>query len=196
MFAVVISVPEDLATALQPLRQKYDPLANKVPAHISILPPFDFFGPPEKLYDHLAGVGDTFAPVKVSLAGWDIQRGSRGYQLRLPLIAGRAELLELRNSLCAGLLASLAPQKEAGYWPYIQFGQFPTHRQMQEARTHLAHFEPQFIFRATELELLHRSAPSQVWQTGKTFGLMATIASPRRKTKSQPLELKQAFKNR
>lgn len=195
MFAVVIPIPDELATAVQPFRQLYDPMADRVAAHISILPPFDFFGPPDALYDHLASTGDTFAPVKVSLAGWDIHRGSQSYQLRLPVIAGRSELSALRNSLCTGILSSLAPQKDTGHWPYIQFGQTESHQQIQHIKQQLVHFEPQFIFRATNLALLYRSGSSQAWQTEKTFGLMATLASSRRKTKTlPPLKFDQALK--
>ncbi|GAB4424291.1 MAG: hypothetical protein Kow0031_03230 [Anaerolineae bacterium] len=195
MYAVVIPVPDDLTTALQPLRERFDPQAGVVAAHISILPPFDYFGPPDALHDHLSATGDVFAPIKVSLVGWDIHRNGQGYQLRLPVIAGRKELPALRNSLCTGLLASLADQKEAGHWPYIQFGQVDSHRQIQAIKQQLVHFEPQFIFRATGFDLLHRPGPNQHWQCQQSFGLMATLASPRRKTKT-PLQIEQAFKNR
>lgn len=196
MFAVVIPVPDELSTALQPFRQKFDPQANYTAAHISILPPFDYFGPLEPLHEHLGTIGDTYAPVRLSLAGWDIHRSSQGYQLRLPLMAGRKELSALRNSLCSGILAALAEQKETGHWPYIQFGQVASHQEIQQVRQQLAHFEPQFIFRATGLELLHRTLANEPWQTQETFGLMATLASPRRTAKPpQPLALNQSPKN-
>ena len=192
MFAVIVPIPTELETAVQPFRQKYDNWVNLVPAHISILLPFEYHGKPDELHDHLQNVCDTHAPIKISLAGWDIHHNSKGYQMRLPIIAGRSELTALKSSLSSGILAPLAKQQETGHWPYIFFGQVATHRELQEAKKQLAGFEPQFIFRSNYLRLLQRSSNSDPWQVQQKIGLKATLSSPRRRSKTPaPLKFNQ-----
>jgi 2'-5' RNA ligase len=41
IYAVVIFLPQDLDDLIFPLRQKFDPLYNKVPGHITIMFPFE-----------------------------------------------------------------------------------------------------------------------------------------------------------
>ena len=191
MFTVIIPIPRDLETALYPFRQKYDKTVDVASAHISILPSFDYFGEQDTLDEHLQDVCENYAPIKVSLAGWDLQRSSRGYEMRLPIIAGRSELVALKSSLSSGILSQLPKQNETGYWPHIHFGEV-AHQELEEVKKQLLNFEPQFIFRSMYLELLQRSAPDDPWQTQKKYGLKATVTSPRRRAKTPtPLRIDQ-----
>jgi hypothetical protein len=190
MYRVIAAIPDDLANAIQPYRQKYDMGFSLMPPHISLLRPFQLSGPADELYDHLSEIGETHAPIKVSLVGWDIHPNDKGYELRLPIIAGKSEFTALRNHLLTGLLQPLVPTTE-DYWPHINFGQLSTESEMQRAKQHLKSFEPQYIFRVTYLELWQSTDQFQPWQLNKRFSLEATMASRRRRSNSPnpPLRL-------
>ncbi len=181
MRTITAPVPTKLATVLEPYRQKFDPLAKIIPPHIAVIKPFRFSGAPEQLHDHISEVGATHAPIRVSLAGWDAS-SQTGYHLRLPLITGRLEFTELRNDLLASLLnRPVRPDKD--YWPHITFGRFSKPSELEQARKTLKGFEPQFVFRASKLELWQRDTLEQPWKIEKKFALEATALSPPRKKK-------------
>jgi 2'-5' RNA ligase len=178
MYVVIAPIPEDLAAAVQPYRERYDPLAGALPPHITILNPFEFSDPPQILYNHLVEIGETYAPIKVSVAGWDIYRYI-DYQLRLPIIAGRAELTALRDDLLTGPL-SYCPGQDKDYWPHLFLGKFNDEAQVAQVRKDLDRFEAQFIFRVTHLELWQWYKPDHPWEIRKRFGLEATLSSAHR----------------
>ncbi|HRV90924.1 MAG TPA: 2'-5' RNA ligase family protein [Anaerolineae bacterium] len=178
MYTLIAPVPIALATALNPYRQKYDPLASVLPPHISILSPFEFSDPPELLYNHFHNVGETFAPIKVSIAGWDTYRHI-DYQIRLPALAGRDILVELRENLLTGPL-KYCPGQDKDYSPHIILGKFTEQADLEKARQDLQGFEPQFIFRVTHLELRRWEKPGDPWKLRKKITLEATLAGARR----------------
>src|SRR5512136_2899078 len=106
MYTIIAMLPHNLVTALEPHRQKFDPQAHIIPPHITIVAPFEFSGPPANLYDHLDYIGETHAPIKVTLVGWDADTQA-GYHLYLPLVTGGPELMALRQHLLTGLLYHL-----------------------------------------------------------------------------------------
>ena len=181
MYMITAPIAEDLAVLIEPYRQKYDPLVKTMPSHISILKPFELSIPMEELYIHLEEIGDTFAPIKVSVIGWDAHQET--CQLRLPLVAGRQEFATLRNNLLAGPLSGAAQPDEA-YWPHITFGRFKAHPELETVKASLKGFEPKFVFRVNHLELMQRDHQSAVWQIQKKFGLNATAAGARRRKRT------------
>ena len=191
MYMIVAPIPEDLATMVQPYRVKYDTMANYVAPHIAVVAPFQFSGSPEELVDHLKDIGETHAPIKISLVGWDIDHQPNHYQLRLPIIAGRVEFAALRNHLLSGPLSYLA-ESEKSYWPNIPMGEFNTEAEVQRAKEHLKRFEPQYIFRVTYLELFEQQEPSHPWRLKSKFGLHATVSSSRgrSRTPSGPINIR------
>src|SRR5262245_14931797 len=102
MFIILAPVPENLAKALEPYRSKYDPMAKVIFPHITIVKPFRYSGSVEKLHEHLHEVGESHAPIKVSLAGWDAY-DQVPYQVCLPLIAGQQEFVALHSHLLTGV---------------------------------------------------------------------------------------------
>jgi hypothetical protein len=188
MFTIIAPIPADLATAIQPYRQKYDPQAQIIPAHIGVSPSFTFDPPVAELVDHLKDIGEMHAPVKVSLAGWDIHQEKFHY-LRLPIIGGKAEIIALHEHLLTGPLSQVQ-RHPVDYWPHIAFGQIMDEGQLEAVRQHLKWFEPHYIFRVTHFELWQRQNSTDPWFMQHRFGLEATVASPRRrKSPSQPLRL-------
>ena len=45
MYTIIALLPHSLVTALEPHRQKFDPQANIIPPHITVVEPFEFSGP-------------------------------------------------------------------------------------------------------------------------------------------------------
>ncbi|NJN99206.1 MAG: 2'-5' RNA ligase family protein [Anaerolineales bacterium] len=174
MYTIVAPVPENLNTAVEPYRQKYDPLAGLAPPHIPLLEPFQFSLPAEQLYAHLSDIGEVYAPIKVFMVGWHVHEGKE-YQLQLPMTAGQPELTALRRELATGLLSSLAGS-EKPYLPHLVFGRFADSAALEQAKAALKGFEPQFVFRVSRLELWQREETNQPWRVEMKFSLKATVA--------------------
>lgn len=178
IYLIAAPIPTELITAVEPYRQKFDPLANAMPPHITVITPFEYTESPELLYDHIRDVSDTHAPIKVSLAGWDTSRREE-YQLRLPLITGRSEFAEIHQDLLAGPLGH-SSHADTDYWAHITFGRFSEESELEQAKKGLAEFEPRFIFRVATLELWQQSSAAADWNLQRGFGLNATVLSPPR----------------
>lgn len=175
MYMVVAPIPDNLIVALEPYRIQFDPTARLMPGNITVLKSFGFSGTVEELHTHLDEIGEHEAPIKVSLAGWDIYT-QRQPLLCLPIIAGHKEFVALRRHLLTGPLSPLANQ-DSDYRPHIVFGRLSDPNDLEFARKLLKNFEPQFIFRVTHLELWQRKVLGEVWQLEKRFGLKGTVLS-------------------
>ncbi len=175
MYTVVALLPQNLVTALKPHRQRFDPQANIIPPHITVVEAFNFSGHIPDLYEHLKETGETHAPIRVSLVAWDAYTQT-DYQLHLPLVTGRLEFTALRENLLTAPLRHLAKPDDL-YWPHITLGRFSTLADLEKAKKALSGFEPQFTFSVTSLELLYRNKPTHPWNTLKRFSLEATILS-------------------
>jgi len=196
MYTVIAPIPVDLATAIHPYRQKFDPLVNVISPHISVLAPFPYAGSVEALVEHLSDIGETHAPIKVSLVGWDIYQHRQEQQLRLPVIAGRQEFAAARDHLISGPLVFLARRQNQSYWAHILFGRLKDQTEEEQARKVLKHFKPQFIFRATHLELLQKTDTMSPWELKKRISLKATVAGKgrRSRTPTTPLKINQIIR--
>jgi len=180
MYTIVALLPQNLVAALEPHRRKYDPQAHIIPPHITVVESFKFSGSIEPLYNHLVKTGESHAPIRVSLVGWDAYTQS-DYQLHLPLVTGRLEFSALREDLMTGPLGHLVETNEP-YWPHITLGRFASLEDLDRAKRTLKGFEPQFTFGVTSLELLYRSSPIRPWQTQQHIKLEGTVMSvPRKK---------------
>ena len=183
MYTVFAPVPKHLAAAIAPYRRRFDSQASLIPPHLNILSPFEFAGQPEALEWHLDDIGESHAPIKVALVSWDVLENG-GYQLRLPVMAGRSELEELYNHLLTGPLSAMAGQQPA-YAPHLSLGRLATAGEIERARAALAGFEPRFLFRVSVLELWQRTEIGQPWQCRKKFSLKATVAGRLRRPARQ-----------
>jgi hypothetical protein len=179
MYTIIAPVPDNLAKAIEPYRQKYDPLAGLAPPHIALLNPFQFTLPPEQLYAHLSEIGETHAPIKIFLVGWHVHEGKE-YQLHLPMTIGQSELAALQAELLTGPLSSLAGSEKL-YQPYLIFGRFADAAALEQAKQALKSFEPQFVFRVSRLELWQRNETGQPWRVEMKFSLKATVVGRARR---------------
>lgn len=103
-YALVIFLPEELDAAIRPLRERFDPDYNQVPAHITILFPFDWNGPVDNL---TAGIQLELAnhePFSIELGSvkdfyptspvmyWNVERGREKLKLFYHQLCGRLDL--------------------------------------------------------------------------------------------------------
>jgi 2'-5' RNA ligase len=181
MHTIVVPLPDNLVTIIEPYRQKYDPLAKVIPPHITLVDPFRYDAPLDSLLEHLNEVGELHSPIKVFLIGWDTYEGE-DYQLHLPMTAGRSELLALHYDLLAGPLNYLAG-KMHGFWPRVVVGRFADPAEFESAKKELAGFTLNLVVRVKQMELLYRKEVGQSWQSVKLFGLKATMAGRARHKK-------------
>lgn len=183
MYTIVIRIPDNLTKALEPYRQRYDPQVGLAPPHITLLESFQFLLPPEQLYAHLSEIGETHSPIKIFLVGWHVEEGKE-YQVQLPMTAGQPELIALRHELLTGPLSSLAGSDKP-YQPHVTFGRFTDHAELERAKQTLKSFEPQFVFRVSQLELWQRDETGQPWQFAMKFSLKATVAGRARRERAE-----------
>lgn len=182
MYTIIAPVPDNLATAIEPHRQRFDPLAHLAPPHIKLLEPFQFAAPVQQLYAHLSEISETHAPIKVFLVGWHVHSG-KDYQLQLPMTAGQPALVKLRRDILTGPLSSLASEK--AYQPHVLFGRFSNPSSLEAAKHVLKGFEPQFVFRVSQLELWRREEVRQPWQVALKFALKGTLAGRSRRSEEK-----------
>jgi hypothetical protein len=179
MYTIVAPVPHNLATALEPYRQKFDPQANLAPAHISILEPFQFAAASERLYAHLSEISEIYAPIRIFVIGWDVFE-NKEYHLHLPMTAGQSELTALRQDILSGLLSNLCVQSRP-YRPAVCFGRLTESDQLQTVKRELKGFEPQFNFRVAHIELWRRDNGTHPWKLEIKFSLKATVVGQSRR---------------
>lgn len=183
MYTIVAPVPENLAKAVAPYRQQYDPLARLAPPHITLLDPFQFVLRPETLYAHLSEIGETHAPIKVFVVGWHVHTGKE-YQLQLPMTAGQAEVAALQAELLTGPLSSLAGAEKV-VRPALIFGRFTDSAALEGAKRALKSFEPHFSFRVGHLELWQRDEANRPWRVEMKFSLKATVVGRARRARAE-----------
>ena len=152
MYTIIVPIPDNLNTAIEPYRQRFDPMANKIEANITLLKPFNFSLESNALHDHLAEMGDNHPPIKISLAGWDVY-SHKLHWICMPPIAGHHELLDLRRDLLTGPLQPLLQQDE-DYRPHIILGRFAKQPALEQAKQKLKRFEPNFVFSGDENDVV------------------------------------------
>ena len=186
MYTVIAPIATELAAAVQIYRHQYDSTVGVIPPHIRIIDPFPFPDSLDALVEHCAEIGETHAPIKVSLVGWDIQPQGEGFAIRLPLIGGQIEFTALRDHLQSGPLSHLPPPPP-DYWAHVSLGWLANKAQVAKAKMALSGFEPKFVFRVSRFELWQVDDTDSSWQRFKKFGLKATVASKRRRQKTPDL---------
>lgn len=105
------------------IRAKYDPLAQHVRPHITLVFPFQSEISTMELITHLKGVLSQIEPFKIILHGITPVQ-SFGNYLFLEIIEGKEEIVDIHKRLYTGLLEPFHPQwlKAGGYYPHMTIG--------------------------------------------------------------------------
>lgn len=121
------------------LREKYDPLARRVAAHLTLVHPFTTTLAPQQLESHIHEVSRSSEVFTLEL------RGVTGHQheyLFLNVKRGNDEVIAIRDALYSGLLARFL-DASVTYVPHVTVGRLASPTQFQEALRALhEHSEP------------------------------------------------------
>jgi 2'-5' RNA ligase len=106
---------------IEQIRSVFDPLAAIVKAHITLVPPFEDDASSEQLHSHIKQAIQNIQPFHITLQGIT---GHEGEYLFLNVKRGNDELIELRDRLYSGILAThFLPQYT--YVPHLTVGRLP-----------------------------------------------------------------------
>jgi 2'-5' RNA ligase len=132
---VIMIFPErEGLEAVEALRRRYDPLANQIPAHITLVFPFSTDLSQERLRRHLADAVRGMAPFPVRLR--DVT-GHEGEYLFLNVKRGNNAPFELHDRLYSGPLTAHR-SNEHTFVPHLTVGRLPDreafHAALEEVR--------------------------------------------------------------
>jgi len=105
------------------IRSKYDPLANNVRPHISLVFPFESDITTEELKKHVIHSIKDVNSFEVCLKGVVSQRASSSY-LFLNVVEGDKDIIEIHKRLYSGILTQFLPDflKGNSFWPHMTIG--------------------------------------------------------------------------
>lgn len=106
------------------IRGKYDPLANHVRPHITLVFPFKSNIESIELANHLKNVLSSIKPFRTVLKGIIPAKQTFGNYLFLNIENGKDEIVELHRRIYTGILEQFMPQrlKSGGYQPHMTVG--------------------------------------------------------------------------
>lgn len=117
-YAIHVFPQFDTIEKIQEIRRVYDPLANKIPPHITLVFPFESSIPPNELLSHIRSAADQISPFTIRLR--DVS-GSGGEYLFLNVKEGNDSLIRLHDELYKGILATFR-NHHIPYIPHITLG--------------------------------------------------------------------------
>ncbi len=103
---------------IQKIRNKYDPLAQLIPPHITIVFPFSDDISNEELISKLTNLIKSFSPFKVIFKGLSL---SNDNYIFLNCIKGNDEIIQLHDEIYAKILPTHL-KKSIKYIPHITLG--------------------------------------------------------------------------
>ena len=123
MLRSVLIFPElDNMQRIDTLRKQYDPLAEKVRPHITLVFPFESELNADDIEKELQKVLQAFTPFRVRLQGLMVS----GRWLFLNVAEGVVWIKKIQEALYANLLAPYKPHFSQGYTPHLTVGRLPT----------------------------------------------------------------------
>ena len=131
------------------LREKYDPLANKVRPHITLVFPFESSFSENEISGILNKRLHKIAPFEVVVHGLSVQ----DRWLTLDLVKGTDNLTEIHKILYANEFAGYKPVWLHGFVPHITVGQFNSAGETQNAYTKERDFNKIFSCRVDKISV-------------------------------------------
>lgn len=136
----------DNMDSIHMLRAKYDPLANFIAPHITLVFPFESEIPIEVLAEHLREASADLKPFQVVLRG--ITRAEGGY-LFLNVKIGNDQIILLHDRLYSGLLQPYL-NRNLTYVPHLTVGRSRDPRAFEAVLEQTADWEEAFETTARE----------------------------------------------
>lgn len=139
--AIVIFPQFDSDTNLiQDIRNQYDPLANKILPHITLVFPFTSEISSDVLRQHIKNSLQGFKAFSLSMQGISHESGN---YLVLNLIKGYAEIIKIHDLLYSGILTRFLSNKHI-YQPHLTVGRFKNSSAAKTAMNQLKSFDYKF----------------------------------------------------
>lgn len=106
------------------IRGKYDPLADHVRPHITLVFPFESNIESTEMENHLKKVLSPVKPFRIVLKGFTPEKEPFGNYLFLNIEKGKDEIIELHRRLYTGILETFMSQrlKSGWYRPHMTVG--------------------------------------------------------------------------
>lgn len=116
------------------IREKYDPLANHVRPHITLVFPFDSDIATGDLKEHISSIVSGITPFELILNGI-IPVNSFGKYLFLNIAKGKNAIIELHKRLYSGILENQFPEWLKGnvFLPHMTIGNFDNDNDFEKA---------------------------------------------------------------
>lgn len=130
------------AAVIDDIRKKYDPLAELVRPHITLVFPFDSSMSNEELEQILEKQLVAIKPFTLELGGFSKQEDRFGNYLFLNVLQGAEELSLIHKLLYEGELQEF--DLGFGYVPHMTMGKLPTVEQMDEAYAEVCNCQERF----------------------------------------------------
>ena len=143
-----IEAPDQLA-AIADLRRRYDPLADLVRPHITLVFPFDSEITDRKLRDHVRTCVRSVAPFR---AGLSQVTGHEGEYLLLNVKHGNDELVALHDLLYGGPLAQYH-STEHTFVPHMTVARIADKQEWREALQYASGLDIRLEFVVTEVSV-------------------------------------------
>lgn len=117
------------------IREKYDPLANHVKPHITLVFTFESCLTSIKLRDHLEKVLTEISPFRLTMGDVMKVDNSLGMYLFLVLIEGNEDIKKLSSKLYTGILEPYKPEwlNDRTYLPHMTIGNFTSRDGLNKA---------------------------------------------------------------
>jgi len=162
---VAIAIPQPWADELQAFRASFgDPLAEAIPAHVTLAPPTDIPGSLDPVEEHLSGVAAAMAPFPLHL------RGTATFRPTSPVVfVALVEGISSCEMLAAAIRRGpLAQDLTFPYHPHVTVAHDLDDEALDRAFDRLANYRCEF-----EVEAFHLYVHGDdgVWRPERTFAL-------------------------
>lgn len=124
------------------IRKKYDPLADLVLPHITLVFPFDSELANEELKLHLKKCLINIKPFKAKLEGFSMQKNIYGNYLFLNVVQGMDEIKEIHDNLYKDKLEQFYSGNE--YVPHMTVGKLSSKELLEEAFNDVNKYKDKF----------------------------------------------------
>jgi 2'-5' RNA ligase len=145
--SILIFPPDEVCKAIQPLRQKYDPLYSLIGPHLTLVFPFEDGLSIGELNQHIKSVLQDITPFKVVLQG--VTGTDEGY-LFLNVKTGNDQIIQLHDLLYTGPLKPFLNRKVT-FIPHVTIGKLFSEQSFEKALADTEHFNEAFEFWVDEL---------------------------------------------
>lgn len=136
------------------IRKKYDPLADHVSPHITLVFPFESSIETDVLKEHMISILSGRKKFNIILGGFTMTR-SYGNYLFLNVIRGTEEIIRIHNDLYTGILKNYYPKwlQEGNFLPHMTVGNMEDEKVFLEAADKIKGINETFETKVEEISI-------------------------------------------